>query len=169
MELGCSAISYCDTHPPTVTWTPALGLSTQLQQNNTVTSTLTFNASHLHHGNNVSCTAAYFIPSGNKTVMSRYQLSVSCQSMYYLFNEMYILLLFIIIIIVIIVYFFILMFSVNMPQRFLDLRRQSSGLINNDACPVFHIHSLYFIFVFGTVVLNSQHLTNITQELRARL
>ncbi|XP_030215084.1 sialic acid-binding Ig-like lectin 14 [Gadus morhua] len=78
VELGCSAPSYCDTHPPTVTWTPALGLSTQLQQNDTVTSTLTFNASHLHHGNNVSCTAAYYIPSGNKPVTStRYQLSIS--------------------------------------------------------------------------------------------
>ncbi|XP_056448837.1 sialic acid-binding Ig-like lectin 5 [Gadus chalcogrammus] len=78
VELGCSAPSYCDTHPPTVTWTPALGLNTQLQQNDTVTSTLTFNASHLHHGNNVSCTAAYYIPSGNKTVTStRYQLSIS--------------------------------------------------------------------------------------------
>uniref|UniRef100_A0A8C5BAF0 Ig-like domain-containing protein n=1 Tax=Gadus morhua TaxID=8049 RepID=A0A8C5BAF0_GADMO len=78
VELGCSAPSYCDTHPPTVTWTPALGLSTQLQQNDTVTSTLTFNASHLHHGNNVSCAAAYYIPSGNKTVTStRYQLSIS--------------------------------------------------------------------------------------------
>ncbi|CAL8365128.1 unnamed protein product [Gadus morhua 'NCC'] len=78
VELGCSAPSYCDTHPPTVMWTPALGLSTQLQQNDTVTSTLTFNASHLHHGNNVSCTAAYYIPSGNKTVTStRYQLSIS--------------------------------------------------------------------------------------------
>ncbi|CAL8261987.1 unnamed protein product [Boreogadus saida] len=77
VELGCSAPSYCDTHPPTVTWTPALGPSTQLQQNDTVTSTLTFNASHLHHGNNVSCTAAYYIPSGNKTVTStRYQLSI---------------------------------------------------------------------------------------------
>uniref|UniRef100_A0A8C5AMJ6 Ig-like domain-containing protein n=1 Tax=Gadus morhua TaxID=8049 RepID=A0A8C5AMJ6_GADMO len=78
VELGCSAPSYCHTPPPTVTWTPALGLSTQLQQNDTVTSTLTFNASHLHHGNNVSCTAAYYIPSGNKTVTStRYQLSIS--------------------------------------------------------------------------------------------
>ncbi|XP_056449098.1 sialic acid-binding Ig-like lectin 14 [Gadus chalcogrammus] len=78
VELGCSAPSYCDTHPPTVTWTPALGLSTQLQQNDNVTSTLTFNASHLHHGTNVSCTAAYYIPSGNKTVRStRYQLSIS--------------------------------------------------------------------------------------------
>ncbi|XP_059909168.1 sialic acid-binding Ig-like lectin 5 isoform X1 [Gadus macrocephalus] len=77
VELGCSAPSYCDTHPPTVTWTPALGPSTQLQQNDTVTSTLTFNASLLHHGNNVSCTAAYYIPSGNKTVTStRYQLSI---------------------------------------------------------------------------------------------
>ncbi|CAL8297741.1 unnamed protein product [Gadus morhua 'NCC'] len=78
VELGCSAPSYCDTHPPTVTWTPALGVSTQLQQNDTVTSTLTFNASHLHHGNNVSCTAAYYIPSGDKTVTSTiYQLSIS--------------------------------------------------------------------------------------------
>ncbi|XP_056448687.1 sialic acid-binding Ig-like lectin 14 [Gadus chalcogrammus] len=77
VELGCSAPSYCDTHPPTVTWTPALGLSTQLQQNDTVTSTLTFNASHLHHGNNVSCTAAYYIPSGDKTVTStRHQFSI---------------------------------------------------------------------------------------------
>ncbi|CAL8249719.1 unnamed protein product [Boreogadus saida] len=78
VELGCSAPSYCDTHPPTVTWTPALGLSTQLQQGDTVTSTLTFNASHLHHGNNVSCTAAYHIPSGSRTVTSTiYQLSIS--------------------------------------------------------------------------------------------
>ncbi|CAL8261913.1 unnamed protein product [Boreogadus saida] len=75
VELRCSAPSYSQTHPPTVTWTPALGLSTQLQQNDTVTSTLTFNASHLHHGNNVSCTAAYYIPSGNKTVTStRYKI-----------------------------------------------------------------------------------------------
>ncbi|XP_059911136.1 myelin-associated glycoprotein-like [Gadus macrocephalus] len=78
VELGCSATSYCDTHPPTVTWTTALGLSTQLQQNDNGTSTLTFNASLLHHGNNVSCTAAYYIPSGNKTMTStRYQLSIS--------------------------------------------------------------------------------------------
>ncbi|CAL8297737.1 unnamed protein product [Gadus morhua 'NCC'] len=77
VELRCSAPSYSQTHPPTVTWTSALGLSTQLQQDDTVTSTLTFNASHLHHGNNVSCTAAYYIPSGNKTVTStRYQLSI---------------------------------------------------------------------------------------------
>ncbi|XP_056449093.1 uncharacterized protein LOC130384780 isoform X2 [Gadus chalcogrammus] len=75
VELRCSAPSYSQTHPPTVTWTPALGLSTQLQQGDTVTSTLTFNASHLHHGNNVSCTAAYYIPSGNKTVTStRYKI-----------------------------------------------------------------------------------------------
>ncbi|CAL8261888.1 unnamed protein product [Boreogadus saida] len=77
VELGCSAPSYCDTHPPTVTWTPALGLSTQLQQNDTGTSTLTFNASHLQHGNNVSCTAAYYISSGNEPVnTTRYQLSI---------------------------------------------------------------------------------------------
>ncbi|XP_030214443.1 uncharacterized protein LOC115545419 isoform X7 [Gadus morhua] len=77
VELRCSAPSYSQTHPPTVTWTSALGLSTQLQQDDTVTSTLTFNASHLYHGNNVSCTAAYYIPSGNKTVTStRYQLSI---------------------------------------------------------------------------------------------
>ncbi|XP_030221593.1 sialic acid-binding Ig-like lectin 14 [Gadus morhua] len=83
VELGCSAPSYCDTHPPTVTWTPALGLSTQLQQDDTVTSTLTFNASHLHHGNNVSCTAAYYIPSGKKTVTStRYQLSILSNEYY---------------------------------------------------------------------------------------
>ena len=37
-----------------------------------------------------------------------------------------------------------------------------------DACPVFHINLLYFI-VFRTVLLNSQHLTNMTLELRARL
>uniref|UniRef100_A0A8C5CUS1 Ig-like domain-containing protein n=1 Tax=Gadus morhua TaxID=8049 RepID=A0A8C5CUS1_GADMO len=105
VELGCSAPSYCDTHPPTVTWTPSLGVSTQLQQNDTVTSTLTFNASHFHHGNNVSCTAAYYIPSGNKTETStRYQLSILCESMFYLFNEKYILSF---------VFFFILIFSVN--------------------------------------------------------
>ncbi|KAK0147373.1 Myelin-associated glycoprotein [Merluccius polli] len=77
VELRCSAQSLCKTPPHNVTWTPTLGLSTQLQQDNVVTSTLTFNASHRHHGIKVSCTAAYFRPSDNKIVTSTigYQLN----------------------------------------------------------------------------------------------
>lgn len=88
VELRCSAPSPCDTHPTNVMWTPTLGLSTQLQQDNVVTSTLTFNASLHHHGSNVSCTATYFMsPDKTMTSTSSYQLSILCELMLYLFNE----------------------------------------------------------------------------------
>ncbi|KAJ3605234.1 hypothetical protein NHX12_027284 [Muraenolepis orangiensis] len=79
VELGCSAPSPCHPHPTIVTWTPTLGLSTQLQRDNEVTSTLTFTASHRYHGNNVSCTAIYFKQSQGKnvTISRSYQLSIS--------------------------------------------------------------------------------------------
>ncbi|KAJ3605632.1 hypothetical protein NHX12_027677 [Muraenolepis orangiensis] len=79
VELGCSAPSPCHPHPTIVTWTPTLGLSTQLQRDNEVTSTLTFTASHRYHGNNVSCTAIYFKQSQGKnvTIISPRNTSVS--------------------------------------------------------------------------------------------
>eukprot|EP00064_Thunnus_orientalis_P025871 superscaffoldBa00014290_g26303 len=47
-----------------LTWTPSLGHSRETLQENedktkVMTSVLTFTASHLHHGKEISCTAAY--------------------------------------------------------------------------------------------------------------
>ncbi|XP_072249504.1 myelin-associated glycoprotein-like [Leuresthes tenuis] len=64
VSLTCSAPVICLSHPPTLTWTPKLGESQETLQENqdktTVkTSVQTFTASHLHHGQKISCTAIY--------------------------------------------------------------------------------------------------------------
>ncbi|XP_044215028.1 myelin-associated glycoprotein-like [Thunnus albacares] len=64
VNLSCSAPAPCLSHPPALTWTPSLGHSQEtLQENENKTkdmiSVLTFTASHLHHGKEISCTAAY--------------------------------------------------------------------------------------------------------------
>ncbi|XP_067456954.1 sialic acid-binding Ig-like lectin 13 isoform X3 [Thunnus thynnus] len=64
VNLTCSAPAPCLSHPPALTWTPSLGHSQETLQENEnktkiMTSVLTFTASHLHHGKEISCTAAY--------------------------------------------------------------------------------------------------------------
>ncbi|XP_070767898.1 sialic acid-binding Ig-like lectin 14 [Enoplosus armatus] len=64
VSLKCSAPAPCLSHPPTLTWTPSLGNSQETLLENqdktkVKTSVVTFTASHLHHGQDISCTAVY--------------------------------------------------------------------------------------------------------------
>ncbi|XP_038566740.1 LOW QUALITY PROTEIN: sialic acid-binding Ig-like lectin 13 [Micropterus salmoides] len=64
VKLTCSAPAPCLSHPPALTWTPSLGdIHETLQENQDKTkfktSVLTFTASHLHHRQEISCTAVY--------------------------------------------------------------------------------------------------------------
>uniref|UniRef100_A0A671Y3C1 Ig-like domain-containing protein n=1 Tax=Sparus aurata TaxID=8175 RepID=A0A671Y3C1_SPAAU len=74
VSLKCSAPAPCLSHPPALTWSSSLGhiqesLQENLDRTKAQTSVLTFTASHLHHGKEISCTAVY-----NKL---RWQLSVN--------------------------------------------------------------------------------------------
>ncbi|XP_041843414.1 hemicentin-2 [Melanotaenia boesemani] len=75
VSLTCSASAPCLSHPPNLSWTPKLGESQEtLQENQDKTklliSTVTFTASHLHHGQNISCTAVYQKLDGNTMLAS---------------------------------------------------------------------------------------------------
>ncbi|XP_030250474.1 cell adhesion molecule 4-like [Sparus aurata] len=64
VSLKCSAPAPCLCHPPPLTWSSSLGhIQESLQENQdrtkVQTSVLTFTASHLHHGKEISCTAVY--------------------------------------------------------------------------------------------------------------
>ncbi|XP_065813551.1 B-cell receptor CD22-like [Labrus bergylta] len=64
VSLSCSAPAPCLSLPPNLTWSPGLGEGQEtLQENQDKTkvkiSVLNFNASHLHHGQEISCTAVY--------------------------------------------------------------------------------------------------------------
>ncbi|XP_048866788.1 myelin-associated glycoprotein-like [Brienomyrus brachyistius] len=64
LNLSCMAPAPCPRLPPDLIWTPLLGdarraLVTNKDGTLTATSSLEFRASHLHHGVNISCTAAY--------------------------------------------------------------------------------------------------------------
>uniref|UniRef100_A0A3P8NBR7 Ig-like domain-containing protein n=1 Tax=Astatotilapia calliptera TaxID=8154 RepID=A0A3P8NBR7_ASTCA len=64
VSLTCSAPAPCWSHPPALTWSSNLGQSQETLQENqdktkVRTSVMNFNASHLHHGNKISCTAVY--------------------------------------------------------------------------------------------------------------
>ncbi|XP_064159732.1 sialic acid-binding Ig-like lectin 10 [Anguilla rostrata] len=64
VNLSCSAAAPCPKLPPNLTWTPRLSDSVdQLQENEdrtkSVFSVLTFTASHLHHGQKITCRALY--------------------------------------------------------------------------------------------------------------
>ncbi|KAK7887006.1 hypothetical protein WMY93_026627 [Mugilogobius chulae] len=64
VSVQCSAPVPCLSLPPTLTWSPVLGHiqeTLQEQQDKTYVkvSTLTFTASHLHHKNNITCSAVY--------------------------------------------------------------------------------------------------------------
>ncbi|XP_064176314.1 B-cell receptor CD22-like [Anguilla rostrata] len=64
VSLSCSAAAPCPKLPPNLTWTPRLNDSVEhLQENEDqtkfVSSVLTFTASHLHHGQKITCRALY--------------------------------------------------------------------------------------------------------------
>ncbi|KAJ8287558.1 hypothetical protein COCON_G00002170 [Conger conger] len=69
VSLSCSAAAPCPKLPPNLTWTPRLSESVdQLQENEdnttSVSSVLTFTASHLHHGQKITCRALYTLQQG---------------------------------------------------------------------------------------------------------
>ncbi|XP_064159719.1 myelin-associated glycoprotein-like [Anguilla rostrata] len=70
VSLNCSAAAPCPELPPNLTWTPRLNDSVdQLQENEdrtkSVSSVLTFTASHLHHGKTINCSALYTLQQGD--------------------------------------------------------------------------------------------------------
>ncbi|KAG7469044.1 hypothetical protein MATL_G00124550 [Megalops atlanticus] len=76
VSLTCSAAAPCPKLPPTLTWTPRLNDSVdQLQENEdqtqSVSSVLTFTASHLLHGQKISCTALYKLQQGDREKNSK--------------------------------------------------------------------------------------------------
>ncbi|XP_061097956.1 B-cell receptor CD22 isoform X2 [Conger conger] len=80
VSLSCSAAAPCPQLPPNLTWTPRLSDSVdQLQENEdnstSVSSDLTFTASHLHHGQKITCRALYTLQQGGN-LMSEASLTL---------------------------------------------------------------------------------------------
>ncbi|XP_035283283.1 B-cell receptor CD22-like [Anguilla anguilla] len=81
VSLSCSAAAPCPELPPNLTWTPRLNDSVdQLQENEdrtkSVSSVLTFTASHLHHGKNITCRALHTLQQGDTMKTSEASLSL---------------------------------------------------------------------------------------------
>uniref|UniRef100_A0A3P8NB86 Ig-like domain-containing protein n=1 Tax=Astatotilapia calliptera TaxID=8154 RepID=A0A3P8NB86_ASTCA len=86
VSLTCSSPAPCWSHPPALTWSPNLGQSQETLQENqdktkVKTSVMNFNASHLHHGNKISCTAVYQKQDGSPDVTAETSLTpdISCE------------------------------------------------------------------------------------------
>ncbi|XP_045559752.1 B-cell receptor CD22 isoform X2 [Salmo salar] len=80
VSLICSAAAPCPSLPPTLTWTPTLSDSVEdLQEtpNQVITSLLNFTASHVHHGEKISCTALYKRQAGKSDKSSETYLTVA--------------------------------------------------------------------------------------------
>ncbi|XP_023830441.1 myelin-associated glycoprotein [Salvelinus sp. IW2-2015] len=83
VRLSCSAPAPCPTLPPSLTWTSGLGgsVESQLQEGidglMTMTSTLTFTASLLHHGLMVKCSARYTLQPGGTTKTTQGNLTLN--------------------------------------------------------------------------------------------
>ncbi|XP_073341008.1 sialic acid-binding Ig-like lectin 12 [Pagrus major] len=85
VSLKCSAPAPCLSHPPTLTWSSSLGhIQESLQENQdrtkVKTSVLTFTASRLHHGEEISCTAVYNKQHGSpaSSVSASLTADISC-------------------------------------------------------------------------------------------
>ncbi|KAK6326172.1 hypothetical protein J4Q44_G00018170 [Coregonus suidteri] len=80
VSLICSAAAPCPSLPPTLTWTPTLSDSVEDSQetpNQVITSILNFTASHVHHGEKISCTASYKRQAGKSDKSSKTYLTVT--------------------------------------------------------------------------------------------
>ncbi|XP_055759820.1 myelin-associated glycoprotein-like [Salvelinus fontinalis] len=80
VNLICSAAAPCPSLPPTLTWTPTLSDSVEdLQEtpNRVITSLLNFTASHVHHGEKITCTALYKRQAGKSDKSSKTYLTVA--------------------------------------------------------------------------------------------
>nr|XP_029482644.1 sialoadhesin-like isoform X1 [Oncorhynchus nerka]XP_029482653.1 sialoadhesin-like isoform X1 [Oncorhynchus nerka] len=80
VSLICSAEAPCPSLPPTLTWTPTLSDSVedlQVTPNRVITSILNFTASHVHHGEKISCTALYKQQAGKSDKSSKTDLTVT--------------------------------------------------------------------------------------------
>ena len=89
VSLSCSAAAPCPTLPPTLTWTPRLGdteENLQENQDNLMTSVLTFTALYLHNGQKVTCTALNQRQDGNRDLSTERSLFVTvlCKSVFFL-------------------------------------------------------------------------------------
>uniref|UniRef100_A0A6Q2XHC8 Ig-like domain-containing protein n=1 Tax=Esox lucius TaxID=8010 RepID=A0A6Q2XHC8_ESOLU len=80
VNLICSAAAPCPTLPPTLTWTPTLTGSMQdfpEPQNQVLTSVMNFTVSHVHHGEEITCTALYKQKPGMSEKSSQKSLTVT--------------------------------------------------------------------------------------------
>ncbi|XP_038163083.1 myelin-associated glycoprotein-like [Cyprinodon tularosa] len=84
VALSCSAVVPCPTLPPLVTWTPILGDTEENIEANSLTSLMHFNASHLHNGQKVSCTATYNRQAGHSDLV--FERSLTMQVFYSPYN-----------------------------------------------------------------------------------
>uniref|UniRef100_A0A3P9BJI7 Ig-like domain-containing protein n=1 Tax=Maylandia zebra TaxID=106582 RepID=A0A3P9BJI7_9CICH len=94
VSLTCSAPAPCWSHPPALTWSPNLGQSQETLQENqdktkVRTSVMNFTASHIHHGNKISCTAVYQKQDGSPDVTAEASLTpdISCEFIFLFSNE----------------------------------------------------------------------------------
>lgn len=88
VSLECSAPAPCPSRPPTLKWTPSLADSQETLQDNrdktkVKSSVLTFTASHLHHKQEIFCTAIYSKQDGSNesSVSISYTANISCELM----------------------------------------------------------------------------------------
>ncbi|KAM9467794.1 B-cell receptor CD22-like [Clarias gariepinus] len=80
VRIICSAPALCSLNPPTFTWNFLPEERKQEQNHNTSfsSSQLYFNATHLHHGQDFTCTATYWLQNKNISVQSSLTLHVLC-------------------------------------------------------------------------------------------
>ncbi|MBN3325736.1 SN protein, partial [Atractosteus spatula] len=88
VKLTCTAAAPCPTLPPALTWTPSLNETVEQQEvenedkTTSVSSVLTFTASHLHHELNITCTALYPLEQSNVTKSSERTVTIRVRSVF---------------------------------------------------------------------------------------
>ncbi|XP_048842300.1 B-cell receptor CD22-like [Brienomyrus brachyistius] len=84
VTLTCSAPAPCPSLPPSLSWTPRLSDSITVFQENDdhtkhVSSVMNFTASHLHHKEEVKCTAVYSLQANNSERTSHTNVTLNVQ------------------------------------------------------------------------------------------